>query len=198
MSESVRTFIALELPQPVKAAMARVQSELRGAGLKLRWVAAGNIHLTLAFIGEVEPGQIDAISRAVEEAAGEHAPLNLAAAGIGVFPHPRRPRVLWVGTAGDSERIGALKQRIDNGLESIPDLGYRKEKRHFKAHLTLARVKAKVDSRRLIKALDAHAGFKTGDFRLDEVHVFKSQLTPGGAVYTKLHSARLKGGQASV
>ncbi|MHB1005620.1 MAG: RNA 2',3'-cyclic phosphodiesterase [Chloroflexota bacterium] len=192
----VRTFIALELPDEVKAALAQVQTDLRAAaqrrqlplGAALKWVEPEGIHLTLQFLGGVETDLVPDIERAVEEAgAGVSAP-GLGLQTVGAFPNPRQPLVLWVGLAGDVYAVAELQQRVRSNLGN---LGFAPEARPFSPHLTLARLReqASQDERRAVATLVATGvPVPAVTFVARRLNVMKSELHPAGARYSALHT----------
>ncbi len=183
MSATLRSFIAFELPEDVLSALRRVQQGLKNHDFAVKWVRPEGIHLTLKFLGDIEPAQIDEIVGRMTAAARGFGCVSLSAKGIGVFPHLRRPRVLWVGLAGEVQRLSDLQRGIDVGLAEV---GFKKEKRSFKGHLTLGRFKARVDSRQVAHALEAFADFETQPFSADRIILFRSELKPTGAIYSIL------------
>src|SRR5262245_51951887 len=117
----VRTFIAIELPEGVHAALAAMQAPLRAARLPVRLVRPDSIHLTLAFIGEIPTERVADLQAAVERAAGDIPVFSLRAEGLGVFPNARRPRVLWVGVQGEAAeraRLQALHRQLIPALQA--------------------------------------------------------------------------------
>jgi len=190
MSKSVRTFIAVKLPETVLAAIGGVQERMAACGLNVRWVATGNIHLTLKFLGEVDEDEVDGIAAVLTEAVHGFAPLRLAAAGVGVFPSVKRARVIWVGLAGQLPELAALQRSIEDRLATI---GYPREKRPFSGHLTLGRVKGLIAASRLTTAMGAFIDFASETFEVDRVVLFKSDLRPTGADYTELRRVTLPG-----
>jgi 2'-5' RNA ligase len=183
MPATLRSFIAFELPEDVLSALRRLQQGLKNHDFAVRWVRPEGIHLTLKFLGDIEPAQIDEIAGRMTAAARGYGCMSLSAKGIGVFPHLRRPRVLWVGLAGAVQRLSDLQRRIDVGLAEV---GFKREKRSFKGHLTIGRFKARVDSRQVAHALEAFADFETQPFSADRIILFRSELKPTGAVYSIL------------
>jgi 2'-5' RNA ligase len=190
MSNIIRTFIAVEIPEKIISSIARVQEGIKNYGFKIRWVRPESIHLTLKFLGNIEAADTENVGRAVFRASKEYTPLSLQVKGIGVFPGIKRPRVVWVGITGQLETLFGLQKTLDKNLEAI---GFSKEKRPFKGHLTLGRIKKKIDTNTFIEALDTFGNFETETFTADRVVLFKSELKASGAVYTKLMSARLDG-----
>lgn len=188
MPDTIRAFIAIELPEKIIASISNIQESLRSYGFKVRWVRPQNIHLTLKFLGNVTEAEAEAIGRALTASANDFAPLTIAAKGLGVFPGIKRPRVLWVGVGGQINELIQLQQSLD---EKLAGIGFPREKRAFKGHLTMGRVKAKIDPKRLLEAIREFAGFESEPFVADKVILFKSDLQPTGAIYTKLLEAPL-------
>jgi len=183
VSESLRLFLALDLPPEVRSALEEVQRGLKGTGADVRWVRIASIHLTLKFLGQVEAGAVEEIRRAVEPAASACPVLSLHPAGAGVFPGPRSPRVVWIGLEGDLERLGALAGEVDLALAG---LGFQAEKRPFQPHLTLGRVRSGRHKAGLMEGVLSLAGFRGPEFQARELILFRSELNPAGAVYTAL------------
>lgn len=189
----IRAFIAFPLPDPVVAHLRTLQESLREAGLDdLRFVRPENIHLTLRFLGDVDPSAVNAIAAALTEAAAETAPLSLTARGIGAFPTVRKSRVVWAGLAGDTADLIAFQGRVAAALEPR---GFPGERRRFSAHLTLARARDRrpVDPERLVAAMESLNALASPPFSAGELVLFQSDLRPGGAVYTPLRRVPLSG-----
>jgi 2'-5' RNA ligase len=189
MSETIRSFIAVELPDDVLSAVSRVQGQLNSYGFRTKWVRPANIHVTLKFLGDIDSGTIDVIANAMVSAAEGCAPISLSAKGIGVFPNTKRPRVLWVGLTGEVNLLIDLQRKLDDRLS---DIGFAKEHRAFKGHLTLGRFKARVNSSEITRALTEFEDFETQSFMARELILFKSELRPSGAVYSKLEVISLE------
>jgi RNA 2',3'-cyclic 3'-phosphodiesterase len=183
MPATLRTFVAVPLPDAVRNASGRLQERLRRQGLSMRWVKPGGIHLTLKFLGDVSTDALDGIAAALGQVAADAAPIALRAAGLGVFPGIRNPRVLWMGIQGATDRLIDLAGRVDAGLAAC---GFVPEKRPFRAHLTLARARSPVDPRHLGEILIAEGGFDPIPFSADAIVLYQSELKPDGAVYTRL------------
>ena len=190
MSKSLRTFVAVKLPETVLAAIGVVQEQLAVYGFNVRWVTTGNIHLTLKFLGEVHEDELEGIAAVLTEAVHGFAPLRLAAAGVGVFPSVKRARVIWMGLSGQLSEFASLQRSIEDRLATI---GYPREKRPFSGHLTLGRVKGSIAVSRLTTAMDAFRVFASETFEVDRVVLFKSDLRPTGALYTELRQVTLSG-----
>ncbi len=186
---SIRTFIALELPPAVISLLGKVQEDLKSKGIRAKWVKPENIHLTLKFIGNVSPDDIEKISRAMAGAAEGFAGINLIANGVGVFPGIKRPRVIWVGLGGQTQLLLALQRALENNLEP---LGFKREKRSFKGHLTLGRIRKTIQPNKIRPILLEYAALTSEQFTVRRISLFKSELKPTGAVYSQLQQAVLK------
>ncbi|MFC1816785.1 RNA 2',3'-cyclic phosphodiesterase [Thermodesulfobacteriota bacterium] len=188
MPDTIRTFIAIELPENIISAIRNVQEGLRSYRFKVRWVRPENIHLTLKFLGNINISRINLIGRTISGSVKDYAPLALSVRGAGVFPGIKRPRVIWTGISGQVPELIALQQTLDENLETV---GFPREKRAFKGHLTLGRAKGIIDPKKLNDALKKFNDFETEPFVIDRVFLFKSDLQPTGSIYTKLMSTAL-------
>jgi 2'-5' RNA ligase len=190
--ESVRTFIAIELDPDMLAQVSRLQSRLKDDVLPgfVRWVRPEGIHLTLKFLGDVPADKLDDIAEALRTTSAAHAPFSLHIAGMGCFPSPRRPRVVWIGV---DEPSGTL-ERLYYGIErALAPLGFPPEQRRFSPHLTLGRVKRGRSAGEL-EALGEYvtrARVSIGRMEVTAVYLMRSDLRPSGAVYTELAAAPL-------
>ena len=182
--ESLRLFVAIELPAEVRQALLRVQDDLRRAGAdRLRWVRPEGVHLTLKFLGEVAAERVDAVEAALRSAI-EPFELRLRLATLGGFGGARL-RVVWVGLEGDVEPLAALAEQIERALTP---LGFPRERRPFAAHLTLARVLDATPSderERLASLLRRTSPSPMPSMVATEVSLMRSVLGQGGAVYTR-------------
>lgn len=183
MPNTIRAFVALNLPPGVIDLAAGLQSALKERGLRLRWVRPQSIHLTLKFLGDISPGDAGAIGEAIQRAGRGMAPLQLTVQGMGVFPGIKRPRVLWIGLGGQIEPLRLLYARVE---DELADLGVAREQRGFKAHLTLARFKQGGRASEVLEAIASLGTYESKSFAADRLVLYKSDLRPQGAVYTPL------------
>lgn len=192
-NQQIRSFIAIELPEEVKTGLNRLQTELKLPRHNfVKWVATEGIHVTLKFLGNIYPEKVAEITKVMEQASQGSVPFQLEISEVGAFPNLRQPRVLWLGIRGDIDKLVAWQQRIDNGL--VP-LGFAKETRPFTPHLTLARLREGVspgdrrDFGELVIKTPVEVNFKVN---VNSLSLMKSQLLPGGAVYSRLAEVKLK------
>lgn len=183
----IRAFIAIDLPDDVRAAIGKAQAQLRRAGVNMSWTKVENLHVTLQFLGDIEEGTVEGISARLADVAGKHSPFELSVAGAGVFPDERRPRVLWVGCEDD----GQLRSLAESVQTATQPLGFQPEHRSFSAHLTLGRVKQWKPDAALTRTLDSIKNQSFGAMRVDTIHLFQSELHPDGSIYSKLSSHQL-------
>jgi len=188
----MRLFVAVELDEAVRRGAARIASSLasaseQGGGRRsVTWVAQQNLHLTLQFLGEVDSD----LARTVAErlAAPLAVPVfDVGVAGVGTFPPSGPPRVIWLGVTDGAAPLAALYREVDHRLEG---LGFPREDRPFRGHLTLGRVKAPCGPR----FREALAGARTanaGRCRVDHVTLFESRLSPQGSTYSVVATSRL-------
>ena len=179
----IRTFLAIELPEEIKVQIGNIQNRLKATVKGVRWTRPEGIHLTLKFFGNVSENDIANISRIVERNTVDVRPLTLNVPTVGAFPNFKRPRVLWLGISGSVERLSDLQKEIENDLEST---GFQRENRAFRAHLTLGRVKSPKDVKGLSEIIKSEESYDAGSFKAYGLTLFKSDLTPQGAIYTKL------------
>jgi len=172
----------------IKTELSRLQDSLKRQGASVSWTRSDGIHLTLKFLGDVDQAVIPKIIEALSTAAGSVSPFAVVAEGVGCFPNARRPRVLWVGLNG-----GAPLVTIQDAVEKTTEpLGFPREQRAFHPHLTLGRVRRPEGIERVVRELERQ-GFPRQEFRAHELRLMKSELQPGGAVYSQLHSVELFG-----
>lgn len=185
----IRAFFAISLPLEFKEEIARLQDILKKTRAEVKWVRPESVHLTLKFLGQVAEDIIDPLAEAASEKASQTQALSLTLNGTGVFPGPRRPRVAWLGLAGDVGRIIDLQRGLE---ESAEKFGFAREKRKFSPHLTLGRIRSSKGIKEFITELD-RLDPQPLEFMASEVVLFRSELKPTGAIYTPLKKIPLSG-----
>lgn len=188
--QKIRSFIAIELSEELKAGLEEIQKKLRRSDADVKWVRPEGIHLTLKFLGSVTPEELERVSRAVEPAVAGVKPFELTLKSLGCFPSTRSPRVIWVGVDGGGEEVCCL-QRIVEGQAAAA--GFPPEERAFQPHLTVGRVRSSRGKAALARLVEENQGVNLGSLRADAVHLFRSDLRPSGAVYTKMKTFPMKG-----
>jgi 2'-5' RNA ligase len=186
--ETIRAFIAIQIPDEIKLKFAEAQAKLRRSGADVRWVNPDNAHVTLQFLGNAPVEKIEAIGPALNRVATSHRAFDITIAGLGVFPNLKRPRVVWIGIVEGAESLSSLQAAV---VEEMSNLSFESEKRPYSPHITLGRVKTAKNADRLSSALDADRDFQAGRFRATEIHLIRSVLSSEGPTYSTLFSASL-------
>jgi RNA 2',3'-cyclic 3'-phosphodiesterase len=184
----MRLFIAIELPDSIKQGIAKVQEDLRKTGANAGWTRPEGIHLTLKFLGEVQETKVQEIMASLNGAVKGSGALNLEVAGTGAFPNSKAPRVLWIGVAGDIEKLAALQAAIEDAMEKA---GFEREARRFSPHLTLARIKFPKPRDNWQQFIEGIKDVTLGGFEAGRVSLMKSELKREGAVYTEMGRVEL-------
>ena len=177
----IRTFIALPIPDDVKASLGDAVTRLKARNRSVRWVKPEGLHITLKFLGDIEENTVGPLSADLDRAASLCPELCLSLAGFGAFPSGKRARVVWVGLAGDMEELVRLAASIDTACRTY---GIEREKRPFAGHITLGRLKAPT-------VVDLAENPVERMFSASEVLLYKSVLLPSGAQYSVLHRSSL-------
>jgi len=187
----MRVFIAIDIDEAIKKALADLQSELRSKiDIKksdAKWVNPNNVHLTLKFLGEIKDEQVVDVCNITKDVAGRHNSFDIDVETVGHFGG-RSARVLWVGVGETCDQLLALQEDLERQLASA---GWPKENRKFSGHLTLCRVRNSKAGFKLAQLTEEYKDFKIGTMPADSVCVYQSQLTPKGPIYTVLGNYEL-------
>lgn len=188
----LRSFIAIEIPLEIQKNIYKETSNFRREIDSLvRWVAPENMHLTLKFLGDVSPSNMEFLMQMLRTEANNVDCFTIHLTGLGSFPSLKRPRVIYIGI-----HAPAGLEALHRGIESASSrLGYESEERPFSPHLTLGRVKQHstvLDQQKIRRCIEGTQVDVLGTARVDSVHLYKSELKPSGSVYTRLYSAPLK------
>jgi RNA 2',3'-cyclic 3'-phosphodiesterase len=189
----LRAFIAVEMPGWIQSAISQSTTALKNALPKtlVRWVAPQNVHLTLKFLGDVSPKNLEHLVETLKPEVAAHEVFPISISGLGAFPNTRRARVIWIGLEAPPA-LEALRCRVE---AAAAQLGYLPEERQFSPHLTIGRVVQNVSSadlQRIRRSLETTQVGHLGTQQVEAVHIFKSDLQPGGAVYTHLYALPMK------
>ena len=188
----MRLFIAAEIDAAVRARAAAVIGRLREAGgeggnrRSVSWVAPENLHVTLQFIGEADPGTARRIAEQLAPPFDTPA-FDIAVAGVGAFPPAGQPRVVWLGVADGGVPLAGLAREVNARLDQ---LGLPRDDRPFRAHLTIGRVKGRVGPG-VRDAIAAARGVAVGRCRVEQVTLFESRLSPRGSTYSVITTSPL-------
>ncbi|MCX5833146.1 MAG: RNA 2',3'-cyclic phosphodiesterase [Deltaproteobacteria bacterium] len=181
----MRTFLAIDIPKEITDSMEKIQYRLRNS-LKegmIRWTKPNSVHLTLKFFGSISDRDIEHITGLLKDSVKGFKPFELTAEKVGVFPNSRQPRVLWLGITGGDNSFMTLQKQIDDDLHGI---GFPREERPFRPHLTLGRTKAHRGIEGLSAVLEEFKDYRAGTFPAAGLTLYRSDLRPEGSIYTKL------------
>lgn len=179
----LRLFIAIPTPPAVRDAATAVTNRLRGKG-DVRWVTADRLHLTLKFLGDTSPEKVSVLAEILRERANNFSPFVVELGDVGAFPNPRKPQTIWLGVE-QGEELSRLAEEIE---QAACKLGFGREAKAFRPHLTLGRVKSPRGLGDLAAELRAAAGSSTRiAWPVEEVELIRSELLPSGPRYTVLH-----------
>lgn len=183
----IRLFIAFPLQREVEEKLGEIIALLKNQGGRVKWVAPQNIHLTARFLGDTNERLVERLTALIDDTATKYDPVDSLIDRLGAFPNLVRPRVIWAGLRDNTEVLAKTARELEL---SVRKLRFKPEKRGFKAHLTLGRVKDPSGLANLTSYMQ--------DFDLEETPVtfdrltlFKSTLTPQGPIYDRLHEAML-------
>jgi len=175
----MRLFTALDLDAGVAANLERLIEQLRPTA-RIQWSPPANLHITTKFIGEWPDERLGELKSALA-AVPKRGPIAVRIHQLGFFPNPHAPRVFWCGI--EAAGLAELAGETDRATAA---LGVAKENRAFSPHLTLARIKDRVNLQPLREAIARLPDFEFGGFTAERFYLYRSQLRPGGSVYTKL------------
>ena len=179
----LRVFIAVDIEDPlVVSRIERIKESLVAIGTPMKPVEPHNLHITLRFIGEMPPSRVEEIKRGVM-AKLNFRRFQIKLQGLGAFPNPGSPRVIWIGVSEGAEELGRLRKIIDSELRS---LGIAPDRHEFKPHLTLARVKGRRRIEALSKMIIEYSDYEFGSLIVDSIRLKRSTLTRQGPIYETL------------
>jgi 2'-5' RNA ligase len=186
-----RTFIGLDVNEDIRTRAAALQAELAGSGADVNWVEPHNLHVTLLFLGEVDDRDLVDVCRIVATVAQQVPSFPLRVSGVGAFPTPRRPKIIWGGITDGADPLFRLHAALETPLLELG--AYRREDRAYTPHLTLGRAKSDEDGNRLAPLLSKLMAWDGGQTMIDEVIVYASELRRSGPEYTVLGRGELGG-----
>ena len=179
----IRAFLAVEISDEVREAAADLISDLDLPQYDVKWVRPRNIHVTIKFFGNIDPSRVVDIARVMEEVGRELRSFEISMERLGAFPGLRRPRVVWVGIGEGRRHLERLHRESEERLSAI---GFPPEGRSFKSHLTIGRVRSQRGSPELVRRIERRGDFDAGRCTISELVLFRSELKPGGPIYTAL------------
>ena len=191
----LRLFVAISIPEPVRDEIIRVQQELQPLVPRdvARWARSDQFHLTLRFLGDVPVAGLEQLKESVNAVCRSARPLPLRAGGIGFFPNPHSPRVVWAGIDDQAGLLDDLQKRIETAVRPF---AAEPGEKHFSGHVTLGRLKnlKPSDARKLAAHAQTVKDRMFGEWTAHETEIIRSELSPAGARHTTLAAFRLGAG----
>jgi 2'-5' RNA ligase len=185
--ENIRAFIAIDIGDEIREHLDQLQRKLKKVHANVRWVKPRNIHLTLAFLGNLPAEKVPALQDELDRVLRNVKPFDIKAEGTGFFGRPRHPRVIWAGIL-DCPALMKLQQKTVEALQAA-EIEF--DSKPFSPHLTLGRVKAPNHTESLLGKLDKYKDYELGQTRIETVEIIQSELLPHGAEYSVLHRVAL-------
>ncbi len=186
----MRLFIGIGLPGDCRVAIADALSPLRTKGVPVSWTPERNLHLTLKFLGEVPSVRVEELAGLMKRAVRDIPPFGFRVEGAGAFPSLRAPRVLWIGIREPLELVGKLHQNMEDVLSGA---GFPREQRAFHPHVTVGRVRGRVDPGWGERFASAVSGATFGAVFVTSYRLYESRLSPSGADYSVLREVSVGG-----
>ena len=193
MTSVFRSFIAIDLSPDIQEQIRDITTGLkdRMGELPVRWIPAENVHLTLKFLGDVSSANVERLAEIIRRVGRNHACFDISVGTLGVFPNIRRPRVIWLGVEAP-QALYEIQRSID---QETHRLGYETKEKSFSPHLTIGRVSRGADYRELkaiSETLEAETVGFLGAARVKLINLYRSDLKPGGAIYSIVYNGPLK------
>lgn len=183
-----RIFVAVPLDETLRDALSDLERRLEAAGARARWVRPETLHFTLRFLGHISDTELRRVQVATRGAADGIEPFAITLAGLGAFPSPQRPQVIWIGVREGADRLSALARRLEDALARQR---FANEPRGFHPHLTLARLKEAGLWSAVDRVLTEFEGVEVGSMRVEALVVMESLLRPQGPIYTPVEEVPL-------
>ena len=195
LMDKIRSFVAMPIPAEIRRRLVEVENDLMPAKAGVKWVSEDNFHVTLKFLGYVEPERLEAVARGVEAAVRGIGPFEVELAEVGAFPKITRPSVVWVGVTRGAQEMISLANRVDGEMAKI---GFERETRPFSPHITLGRVKSPKDRGgppenldKLKELIERHQNREVGSYGVEQVNIMKSDLRITGPIYSEISNFKL-------
>ena len=175
----MRMFTGIPIPDEPKEELIKAQEQLKGIPLKASWTKPENLHITLKFLGEVDDAMVPQITKALEGSPCPQGSFIATLEECGIFPNLRTPRIAWISLSRGEKEVKHIFKHIQKSLLSF---GFGKEKRPFKSHITLGRIKYVKDTSALIQRFE-ELNLEKISWQINGFILYKSILTSGGPIY---------------
>jgi len=183
MDKNFRLFVAVPMTPRIRRRIGEIVSRFKSVGADIKWVPEENLHTTLKFLGDTPVGKVDKIIDTLEKTLSGFETSRLRFRGIGAFPNMKSPKIIWVGSESVNAKLTAIASSID---EAMASLGFEKEEKKFKAHLTIGRVRSPRGIPELMQEIEKIKNQEIDSMKITEIHLVKSELLRTGPVYTTI------------
>jgi len=185
-----RIFVAVDISDKARRKVSTYIQELRDefSNLRVGWEKTEKLHLTLKFLGDTDEIQLEKLNEIVRNIAGQISKFSLKIAETGVFPSPRNARILWIDVKDDKGSLAKINRLLETECEKI---GFSKERKNYKPHLTVARLREAGKSKELAEK-HLRKEFEPAEFEVAEIMIYESRLQPAGSIYSKVQSSKFK------
>lgn len=180
MENKIRSFVAIDITSNLKNKFSEIQKELALLSQDVKWVEEKNQHLTLKFLGEITKDKVENVKKCLFEISQTTIPFEIFFSGIGYFPDKKHPKVIWIGVGEKDNNFIRLVEKIEDKFLKI---GFEKENRQFKPHLTIGRVRSQKSIDILLRNISKYHQVYFGKMKVNEIYLMKSTLTPVGPIY---------------
>ena len=179
---SLRLFIAIETPTDIRPQLGAIRDHLKSSNAGVKWESDEKLHVTLKFLGNTDDQLLPQIVYTIEGVGQRSAPLEVRYKGVGCFPNPTSPRVIWIGVEDQKDNLNPVQREIES---SLIHLGFEREEKEFHPHVTLGRVKGTSGINSLLRTMESIT-FESQPVTIREIALIKSELHPEGSIYTTL------------
>lgn len=188
MHDEIRSFVAMKINEELKDRFLEFQKVFSQTKMDVKWVERDNLHLTLKFLGNVSEEKIDTLKEALSKITQNTTSFDVDFSKVGCFPNINHPRVVWVGI-NNNDNLNRLVDEVENELFNI---GFKKEEREFKSHITLGRIKSSKNLNLLSQEIKKCDNMNFGRMKVGKIYLMKSTLTPTGPIYTIIEKFNFK------
>ncbi len=185
----IRSFIALSCPIEIQQSAREIQHSFKAHNHNnaWQWVHLEKLHLTLRFLGRINQGSVPYLHEAIMLALKGRATFSLQVQGLGCFPHPARPRVLWMGIDDPTLALQDIHEQL---TQVLPKVGFPADNKPFRPHLTLGRKRKDIKQGNIQHLLDTYHDYLFGTITVKQIHLYQSRQHRGGVTYTILKSVK--------
>ncbi len=188
MDRTTRTFIGIPLSPHARGILQNIQNDFKNLNADVKWVPPDNIHMTLKFLGEIQPQKLKSIQNIFPSLFQNFSRFDVAITRLGAFPNAQKPRVIWAGITQNAELLTEIAAQLENALGK---LGFPKEDKKFSPHMTLGRVRSFKNIEKLSESIDAYQKFLPITEPIETIVLFKSTLASQGSIYEHLNEVKL-------